>query len=297
MFLGGQDQGGGGRRRSPFFATKKVGLLGSTESLRDAPWADRSWTLAAHPCCRPQCKREPDWYFDMHRPECFTTEQKPWNDAYYTWLKRLATPIFMQKAWPEIPQAVAYPFDRIEAEFSSSTIGQLFASNHCAYMIALAMTEGVEQIGLFGCQYATHTEHATQRESLIYWIGRFEQYGGRIVVPRSKNTLLMPRELYGYESHDEQGKLIPAYRPKAHVVTKGAKKIALVPPGSVPLAALPAGEVVALDRARRFLGETAWLAKQTSLSKTASVPTPPTKTGRTSARRSRLSPAPRRRTA
>lgn len=244
LFAGAHShQGGSAYHRPPYFRTKKVGLLGSTDSLRFAPWDDPSWTLVAHPCARPRCKREPNWYFDMHRPECFRVEKKQWNPAYYTWLKRLQTPIFMQEEWADIPMAVRYPFERVEAEFASSATGTLFATNHCAFMMALAMMEGVEQIGLWGCQYAG-SERGTQRESLIYWIARFEQYGGRIVMPRTYNTL-MTQPLYGYASHDERGKLIPEYRALPAVQKPGETLPSrLVEPSLVPLAPLPPGEKV-----------------------------------------------------
>ena len=106
------------------------------------------------------------------------------------------------------------------------------------------MMEGVEQIGLFGCQYAGG-ERGTQRESLIYWIARFEQYGGRVVVPRKFNSL-MTQPLYGYASHDEHGKLIPAYRPPMLLEKESpdgrSEAVALVQPADVALMPLPEGE-------------------------------------------------------
>jgi hypothetical protein len=234
-------QGGAARRRPPFFRTKKIALLGSTASLEFAPWDDPSWTLIAHPCCRPQCKREPDWYFDMHRPECFRTEKKAWNPKYYSWLKALQTPIFMADNWPEIPMAVRYPFEQVESEYRSSVTGKLYATNHCAYMFPLAMMEGVTHIGLFGCQY-TGSERKTQRASLVYWIGRYEALGGRMVVPQTYNDLLT-EPLYGYESHDEHGKLIPSYRPEITVQkTAGEPAITLVQPSEAAVLPRPAGE-------------------------------------------------------
>lgn len=248
--------GGAARRRPPFFKTKKVGLLGSTESLHFAPWGDPSWTLIAHPCCRGACKREPDWYFDMHRRECFQVDHKSWNPKYYKWLQKLQTPIFMQEDWPDIPMAVRYPREIVEAQFFTSVTGQLYATNHCAYMIPLAMMEGVEEIGLFGCQYSG-PDRGAQRDSLTYWIGRFEGWGGRVIVPRKYNSLcVMP--LYGYESHDEHGKLVEAYRP-ALVATRptpsgGVKRAPLteVNPnsaeGRIPLMPPPNGAPIAWDR-------------------------------------------------
>src|SRR5687767_14235857 len=106
MSLARANVGGAAHRRPPYFKTKKLGLLGNTVSLEFAPWFDPTWTLAAHPCCRPRCKREPDWYFDLHRPELFRQQRRTWNREYYTWLKTLQTPVFMQEVYPEIPMSV-----------------------------------------------------------------------------------------------------------------------------------------------------------------------------------------------
>lgn len=241
-------------RRPPFFKTKKLGLLGNTASLDYAPWDDASWTLAAHPCCQPRCQREPDWYFDLHPPSTFRARKtwRRWVKDYHGWLKRLTTPIFMQEAYPEIPAAVRYPKERILGEFRP------YFTNHCAWMIALAMTEGVTHIGLFGCQYAG-VERGVQRDSLTYWLGRFEQAGGVVVIPPKFNSVLCePKALYGYESHDAvTGELIPAYRTKPVLVQPNGRgemeHRELVPVEAdgacpVPLMALPGGEKPALAR-------------------------------------------------
>ena len=226
LVIGTGVTGGRKRFRPPYFRTKKLALIGATQSVQYAPWGDTSWTFAAHPCARRQCRREPDWYFDMHRPECFEVKNKGWNEDYYQWLKNLQTPIFMQQdadhapgtQW-DIPMAVRYPIEQIKYEFRSALTGRLFATNHTVYMIALALTEGVREIGLFGCQYQG-LDRGAQRESLIYWIGRCEERGVRVVTPDEYNTLLHPRELYGYESHDDKGKLIGPYKPPVQTTVK-----------------------------------------------------------------------------
>ncbi len=233
------------RRRPPFFKTKKLGLLGSTASLSAAPWTDPSWTLLAHPCCRKDCKREPDWYFDMHVRKQFQHVKKRWHPEYYEWLTKLQTPVFMQESYKDIPMAVRYPKERIFGEFRN------YFTNHCAYMIALAMTEGVTHIGLFGCQYSGGGEREKQRESLLYWLGRFEQAGGTVVIPPIQNTLFtMP--LYGYESHDlETGKLVSAYAPDKTTIQKDEKQAPIElhrvtddPAMRIPLAPPPNGEAI-----------------------------------------------------
>lgn len=245
--------GGTARRTPPYFKTKKLALIGNTANVIYAPWYDASWTIASHTSARQHCKREPDWYFDMHRPACFK-QQKSWNGRYYEWLKHLQTPIFMQEDWVEIPMAVRYPLEMILSQFRPHF------TNHVAYMIALAMTEGVTHLGLFGCQYAADSEYGVQRDSCIYWLGRFEQAGGIVVLPRKQNTLLcLPKGLYGYESHDDKGKLMPEYRPRpivklSEIDAPGLSNIKTFPvdpetaEGRAPLMQLPNGEEPAWER-------------------------------------------------
>mgnify|MGYP006928164073 CR=1 FL=1 len=302
------NNGGKPRMKAPFFKTKKLAIIGSTASMQFAPFQDPSWTLAAHPCSRPECSREPDWYFDMHRPECFTLQRKRWNNRYFSWLKNLQTPIFMQEdsssmptwkrasefdedgnatkyiveasPWSQIPMAVRYPKDRILAEYRG------YFSNHVAWMIALAMTEGVTHIGLFGCQYSSDSERSIQRGSCEYWLGRFEQSGGILVEPKRYNDLLnIPAELYGYESHGPDGKLVDAYRVKgaptlARAVAgdAGAEMVALTvidtasAVGRPPLMELPNGESPAWERSGLEVDD----AGNTIIPEEDDVPTPKT---------------------
>jgi len=211
LFLGAHGAGGVAHRRPPYFrGTKKLGIIGSTQNNQHAPWHDKSWVLISHTCSRPDCKREPDWYFDLHRRSCFTA-RKRWNPEYHQWLKHLQTPIFMQDEWKEIPMAVRYPIERVQAEYGTSVHGGNVFTNHVSYMFPLAMAEGIETIGLFGCQYSAADDRGPQRDTLLYWMGRYEQWGGKLVIPAPNTLLAIPKGLYGYESHDERGKLVPEY--------------------------------------------------------------------------------------
>ncbi len=258
LFVMGQGNVGGRHRAGPpFFKTKKLAVIGSNITSKAAPWHDPSWTIASHCSSRKNCGREPDWYFDLHRPECFTNQGKSWNPAYYDWLQHLQTPIFMQQAWPEIPMAVAYPLQRILSEFRP------YFTNHVAYMIALAMTEDVRTVGVFGCEYQHGSEYSAQRGSLEYWLGRYEQWGGKVVLPHATNPKLQPlleypATLYGYGSHDDKGKLCGDYKsnPIVTVPTKEGvqhKELAVVAQDgscAVPLAKPPNGVSVDWSKQR-----------------------------------------------
>lgn len=113
----------------------------------------------------------------------------------------------MQEEYPDIPMAIKFPKERIMGEYRA------YFTNHVAWMIALAMTEGVTHFGVFGCEYAHVYERGHQRGSLEYWLGMFEGRGGHVILPPQSHLLNKPFELYGYESHHPvTGKLIESYR-------------------------------------------------------------------------------------
>lgn len=193
---------------------RKIGLLGSHEaSLRFAPWADPSWELWGHASSRGLYKRNPDRYFDRHRKECWTKSNNK-GERYLRWLATNTVPIYMLERFPEVPASIRYPFEQV-----SFGMARKYFTNHAAYMIALALTEGVTHIGFFGVNYgksvangAADCEYATQRGSCEYWMGRAEGAGVTLVLPETCTLLAEPKEIYGPESHDAEGKLVPAYQ-------------------------------------------------------------------------------------
>jgi hypothetical protein len=127
-------------------------------------------------------------------------------------LAKNQVPIYMQKRFKEVPASIKYPKNRILNEYGDA---RPYFTNHVAWMIALAMTEGVSVIGLYGINYSTESEYMRQRGSAEYWLGRAAQAGVRIILPKQCDLLAEPGLLYGYESHDEvTGLLKDAFKRK-----------------------------------------------------------------------------------
>ena len=219
---------------------RKLALCGShSASLEDAPWDDPSWEFWGHASSRAWYRREMDRYFDLHVKACWTRVGKK-GSRYPKWLASNTVPIYMQRVYPEVPASVKYPKGRILAEFSDA---RGYFTNHVAWMIALALTEGVSTIGLFGVNYSTEGEYMRQRGSAEYWLGRASGAGVRLVLPEQCSLLREPALLYGYESHDEQtGILKPAYAPRAWKNTE----IIMVQPGQKYKTAKPPEHLKAL---------------------------------------------------
>lgn len=205
---------------------RKIALCGShSSSLKDAPWDDPSWEFWGHASSRAWYARQMDRYFDLHSPAVWTRGGKK-GAAYPNWLARNTVPIFMQKKYPNVPASIEYPKGRIFLEFADA---RNYFTNHAAWMIALALTEGVSVIGLFGVNYSTESEYVRQRGSCEYWLGRAAGAGVRVVLPEQCTLLREPKLLYGYESHDETtGLLKDEYKQK---VWKGADTIKPLVPG------------------------------------------------------------------
>jgi len=177
--------------------TRKVALLGGVAStLAHAPFDDPSWAIWSHSSVVPKLARRVDRWFDLHPPHCFQEVRKCGRADYYGWLKRCTTPVYMQKHYPEIPASVRYPIERIRAEWPMVPFG-----SQTAWMIALALTEGVTHIGLFGIHYQFETEYAEQRANAELWVGIAMGKGVHVVIPDGTPLAREPIDLYGYESH------------------------------------------------------------------------------------------------
>ena len=213
---------------------RKIGLCGAhVGSLKAAPWDDPTWELWGHASSRAWYHRELDRYFDMHPKACWTRGGK--KTAHYPkWLAKNIVPIFMQEQYPEVPASYRYPKERVLMEFGG--VRQHFR-NQAAWMIALAFTEGVTHLGLFGVNYSSEGEYVLQRGSVEYWLGRAEERGVHVILPDGCSLLREPALLYGYESHDlETGKLKPEYRKK---VWAPADTIEALKPGQTFTPAAP----------------------------------------------------------
>jgi len=210
---------------------RKIALCGShSSSLVDAPWTDPSWEFWGHASSRLYYRYQMDRYFDLHPPACWTRGGKK-SAAYPKWLARNTVPIYMQEKYPEVPASVAYPKGRILLEFADA---RGYFTNHVAWMIALALMEGVDTIGLFGVNYSTESEYMRQRGSAEYWLGRASGRGVRVVLPEQCTLLREPALLYGYESHDETtGFIVDDYKRKEW------KPVETIRPGTGQLAEPP----------------------------------------------------------
>ena len=172
---------------------RKIALVGSAPTIDQTPWFDPSWEIWAHATVHTLTRRV-DRYFDLHPWSWIVSKGSP---GYLNWLKREHAPIFMAERQLDVPSSVRYPLDRILSEFPR------YFSSHAAYMVALALTEGVSHLGFFGIHYQLGSEYAEQRANAEFWAGVAAGRGVQLVIPPLSPFCHEPKTLYAYESHAE----------------------------------------------------------------------------------------------
>ena len=147
---------------------RKIGIIGgSPESLAYVPWADPTWEFWTHSSCVlaiPYLRA--DRIFDVHPDHCFTEARKNGFKDYYGFLRGCPTPIYMHRKVEEIPQSVVYPYRLLKQFWPGVPFG-----SQTAFMVALALYEGVTHLGFWGVSYAHETEYARQRSNAEQWVG------------------------------------------------------------------------------------------------------------------------------
>lgn len=151
----------------------KVAVIGLAQSSRHlVPWTDGSWELwgLAWDPERWSCHRT----FEMHEHSLLLEHETP---AYIETLKdlpRLYTPDGV------IEGSTRYPFE----EVAKTIHGDYFCSS-IGFMVALAIHEEADEIGVWGVDMKAEDEYFYQRANLEYLIGLARGKGIKVHIPES----------------------------------------------------------------------------------------------------------------
>ena len=158
-----------------------VGLAPSTHD--DAPYEDPDWEVWGLPWDEerwPYCDR----LFDIHPLECIRKATPSfYRDGYEDRLKELEYPLYMQEDYVDIPNAIEYPLKEV-----SDLVGDYYNSS-VAYMLALAIYEEYDKIGLWGVdmigrgEMGHADEYADERPNCEYLLGFAKAKGIEIYLP------------------------------------------------------------------------------------------------------------------
>jgi hypothetical protein len=102
--------------------------------------------------------------------------------------------IYMQEAYEDIPNSVAYP---LEYAIKLNPMGRYFDSS-VSYMLQLACMMNYKEILVVGFEMAAQTEYFYQRANFEMLVGYWKGQGKNIVIPKESTLLHGP--LYGYEN-------------------------------------------------------------------------------------------------
>jgi hypothetical protein len=175
---------------------RKVAIVGGGPSRRQAPYDDPSWEIWAFSSRRYRYARITRW-FELHsfidlRQQLAT--YKPGRRSYSSYIRflhRLKCPVYMQRKHRSLPTSVTFPIHDVIKAF-----GRCYTST-ASYLIALAILEGYDVIGLWGID-VKRREYLKQRPAIKYLLSIAKQKGIKVVfAPRcALRTYKAPRPVY-----------------------------------------------------------------------------------------------------
>jgi hypothetical protein len=135
-----------------------------------------------------------DRYFEMHDRTLLEMPEARRSDDYWERISYLS-PVYMQQHYSDIPGSIEFPLAELEqtvfkgfprARWDAQTD---WYNSSPAYMIALAIHEGAETIGLWGIDVLDHSEFNYESPCLEYLIGLAVGKGIEVVIPEGPTHL------------------------------------------------------------------------------------------------------------
>lgn len=186
-------------------APTKVAIVGGAFSRKQAPYNDETWDIWAFSSLRLPTPRVSRW-FEMHAAGDLATQLTRATETrrsyreYVRFMRHLNCPVYMQRRVRAIPGSVEYPLTAALEMF-----GKCFTST-ASYMLALAVMERYETIGVWGIHLTERTVYERQRPGVEYLLGVARQKGIDVYLPpgsplRVPAYPVLPRTdvLYGYD--------------------------------------------------------------------------------------------------
>lgn len=162
---------------------RSAAIVGQASTASLAPFDDPSWEIwtLGWVFTLPRV----DLRFDIHHPEFKADEtykghinSMVWEPQYPKWIKDNRLPIICDQAAIERFGGTAYPVDEVNALFPRRDVLECSVS----YMIAYAILQGYERIGLWGCHFIGSVEYLYQLPSVTYLLGYADAKGIEVVI-------------------------------------------------------------------------------------------------------------------
>ena len=160
----------------------KVGILGTAWHFAKAPFNNPSWELWA-----ANVGQVPRWdrWFDLHDDASIDTYA-----GHRAFLSSQTKPVYLKVK--SIPGALEYPLAAMVEKY-----GTWFFTSTISYMLAMAIEEGAEEIGLWGVDMAHASEYGGQRAGCRFFLQVAKMKGIKLTLPPESEVIGEGR-LYGF---------------------------------------------------------------------------------------------------
>lgn len=172
----------------------QIALLGSApSSYRLLPFNDLSWEVWA---CSPMNHNAPrvDAWFELHNLD---RKYVPGNEPYVGALAKHPR-VYLAYPDPRLPNGIVLPKDDIYRFYGNPMFLDSFMQSQVSYMLAMAIMQKPDKIGLWGIDMAAGDEYSTQRPGCHFFFIEAQKRGIEIVAP-PQSDILEPLPPYGYK--------------------------------------------------------------------------------------------------
>ena len=185
---------GGTEVKEPHVETKpvqkKIALVGTApSSCRDAPFDDESWEIWSLGAMVQMNKRITK-LFEVHTQYVLEQAQS-WTELF-PYMEKMGENLILGHPNPLLPNATPYPKDDIVKKY-----GNYFTSS-IAWMIAYAIDQKPDCIGLWGIDMMGEEEFLQQRACCEYLLG-IARGMGIVIIMADESPILRSERLYGFE--------------------------------------------------------------------------------------------------
>lgn len=195
---------------------RKVCIVGFAKTSRDlAPYADPSWEIWGVNDAWSFAHRADRW-FEVHSTWIYEWELRRSSPGHLAWLRQFGEDggiVYLLEARADMPHAVRFPFEDVcnnlwpeRAAEGDHKTSRPYLTSSIAYMQALAIAEGFEEIAIVGVDMAADSEYAAQKPCCEYLIGLAKGRGIKCWLPETCGLLDGP--LYGRGAMNPLGERI-----------------------------------------------------------------------------------------
>lgn len=195
---------------------KKIAIVGTAPSKRDAPYKDKAWEIWG---CNRSCFDLKRWdrLFEIHRK--WNMDSSLWDHdhkEYFEDLKAVKMPQDVVSTMP-IGGAANLVIDR-DALFTK--YGAIWFSSSLAYMLAWALEQKPKEIGIWGVEMESHEEYVVQFAGCRHFIDLARALGIKVTMP---DSCMLMREPHAYPDRFETV-LALSYEAKARAIYNRLEK-------------------------------------------------------------------------